>query len=121
MPGTTISATPIFVSKPSPTRDAAQHEPARAAVSKARTANHSAGDAAQDEQLVGVVVARDRHHDRRGREREAGDEPGEAAEAPAHEVVGQADRDDAHQRLRDEQAERVEAEHARRQRLDPES
>ena len=47
------------------------------------------------------------------------DEPGGPAEAPAHKVIGQRDRADAHQRLGHEHARRAEAERPGRQRLDP--
>ena len=119
-PGTTISAAAIFASKPSPTATpASTSQRVRPSSSAAHDAPQR-GDGAEDQQRVRVVVARDRDRDRREREHEPGDEPARAAEAPAHEVVDERDRRDAHQRLRHEHAQRVEAEHLHRQRLDPE-
>ena len=69
MPGTTVSATPIFVSKPSPSPHPREHQPARAARLEAHDPCTTSRRRAQHEQRVGVVVARDRHADRRQRER----------------------------------------------------
>lgn len=62
-----------------------------------------------------------RHGDdhRGGGKREPGDEAGDAAEAAADEVIDERGGDHAHQGLRNQDAERVEAEHAGRQRLHP--
>ncbi len=105
--------------KAQPDADAGQHEPARASVFERAHREPQRRDAAEDQQHVGVVVARDRDRDRRQRQRQPGDEAAEAAEAPPHEVVDQRDARDAHQRLRHEHAQRVVAEHANRQRLHP--
>ena len=87
-------------------------------VSSARSGEPNRGHGAQHEQLVGVVVARDGDGDRRGRQRQPGDEPADRPKR-RREVVDEHDRDDPHQRLRDEHAERMEAEQPRRQRLYP--
>ena len=102
-----------------PDQRAGEEQPAGAAVLERAHQRPEGADAAEDQQRVGVVVARDRDGDRRQREHEPGDEAGAAAEAAAHEVVGQRDRPDPHQRLRHEERERVEAEHAHGQRLHP--
>ena len=119
MPGTTISATAIFASKPRPTSAPRQHQPAGAPVLERPDERPQRAGAAQDQQRVGVVVARDRDRDRREREHQAGDEAGAAPEAPAHEVVDERDGRHPHQRLRHQDRERVEAEHAHRERLHP--
>ena len=99
--------------------DAREHEPARAAVLQRADRRPQRADAAEDQQRVGVVVARDRDRDRRRGEREAGDEAGRAPPQAAREVVDERDRRDAHQRLRHEQAQRVEAEHLHERDLHP--
>ena len=101
--------------------DPAQHEPLRAAGLERAHGEPQRRDAAEHEQLVRVVVARDGDCGRGDGERQAADEPGETAEAPADEVVDEHRGRDAHQRLRHEQAERVIAEDPRRQRLDPQA
>ena len=102
-----------------PDRDAGQHHPTRAPVLEPAHHGPHGGSAAERQQRVRVVMARDRDRDRREHKRQAGDEAGHAAEPPAHQVVDQRHRRDAHRRLRHEQAPRAEAEHARGQRLDP--
>ena len=77
------------------------------------------GDAAEDQQGVGVVVARDRDGDRGQREHEPGDESCRAPEAAAGEVVDEQDGRDAHQGLRREDRDGVEAEQLDRGGLDP--
>ena len=77
-------------------------------------------DAAQRQQRVGVVVARDGDGDGRDREDEAGDEARRAAPHAPRQVVDERDGRDAHERLRDEDAQRVKAEDPGRERLDPE-
>ena len=119
MPGTTSSAAAIFASKPRPTQTPARTSQRVRPSCSARTVAHSAPDAAQDQQRVGVVVARDRDRDRRRGEREPGDEAGRAPPQTAREVVDERDRRDAHQRLRHEQAQRVEAEHLHERHLHP--
>ena len=109
----------IFVSKPRPTATPLSTSQRVRPSSKRAHGEPDRRDAQQRQQLVGVVVARHRDRDRRRREREAGDRAAEAAEAPAHEVVDEDDARHPHQRLRNEDRERVEAEHAHRQRLDP--
>ena len=100
MPGTTISAAPIFASKPRPTQTAGADQPLRGAVLQRPDEAPERADAAEDEQRVRVVVAGDRDDHRGQRQREAGDGPGRAAEAAARQVVEEPDRGDAHQRLR---------------------
>ena len=118
-PGTTISAAAILASKPSPTprrraRASACARPrARAPATTARRRSSSTSSAS------GLLWREIATRDRREREHRPGDEAGRAAERPAHQVVGQPDGRDAHQRLRHEHAPRAEAEHARGQRLDP--
>ena len=99
--------------------DAREHDPARAAVLQPADRRPQRADAAEDQQRVGVVVARDRDCDRRGGEREARDEAGRAAPQAARQVIDEPDRRDAHQRLRHEQAQGVEAEHLHERHLDP--
>ena len=64
-------------------------------------------------------MTRDGDGDRGHRQHQPGGEPGDPAEAPAHEVVEKADARNPHQRLRHEDAERVEPEDPDRKRLDP--
>ena len=117
--GTTSSAAPILVSKPSPTQRAREHHPAHAPVLQGPHRRPQRAHDAQDQQRVRVVVARDGDRDRRQRQHRTRDEPARAAEAPRDEVVDEPDRRDAHQRLRHEHRPRVEAEHAHGQRLHP--
>ena len=104
-------------------KHAGEHQPACAVARGAciQTANGAPqrGDAAQNEQAVGVVVTRDRHGDRRQCQSQPRDEPADAPEASAHEVVHQRHGRYAHQCLRHEDAERAEAENPRRKRLHP--
>jgi hypothetical protein len=102
-----------------PDRDAGEHEPARPAVLQRAHDEPQRRHRTEDQERVRVVVARDRDGDRRQGEHQPGDEPAGAAEAPAHEVVHERDRGDPHQRLGDEQAQRVKAEDLHRQRLHP--
>ncbi len=102
-----------------PDAHAGQDQPAGAPALEAADGTPHRRHAAQHEQGVGVVVARDRDRHRRQRQREAGDEASEAAEAATHEVVHERHRRDPHQRLRNQQAHGVIAEHPHRQRLDP--
>ena len=64
-------------------------------------------------------MAGDCHGDGRYRQRQPRHEPADPAEASAHEVIREHHAGDPHQRLWDEQAERVITEHARGQRLHP--
>ena len=72
--------------------DAAQHQPARPSVLQAAHDRPQRGGAAQHQQGVGVVVARDRDGDRRQRECQAGREAGDPAESPPRQVIGRARR-----------------------------
>ena len=119
IPGTISSATPIFVSNPSPTQTPHSTSHCVRPVSSARTRAPQRRHAAQDQQLVGVVVARDRDGDRGDRERRPATNPATRPNAP-RQVVDQRDGGDAHQRLGHQDAQRMEAEHPDRQRLDPE-
>ena len=85
--GTTTRATPIFVSKPSPTADTREHQPARAPLLERPHRAPQGRHAAQHQQRVGVVVTRDRDGHRREREDEAADEAADPPEAPAHQVI----------------------------------
>ena len=98
---------------------ATQHDPPRPPVLEPAHDEPQRGGAAERQQRVGVVVARDRHGHRRQHQRQAGDEAGRAPEPAPRHVIGQRDGADAHQRLRHQHAPRAEAEHARGQRLHP--
>ena len=99
---------------------ARQDDPAGAPVLQRAHQAPQGAHAAQRQQRVGVVVARDRDRDRRHRQHEPGHEAGRAPPQAAREVVDERDRGDAHERLRHEDAPRVKAEDPRRKRLDPE-
>ena len=103
-----------------PDTDSTEDQPARATVLERPDEEPQRRDAEEDEEGIGVVMARDGDRRRRGRKRQAGREARDAAEAPANEVVQEPDGQHAHQRLRDEQAQRMKAEDPGRQRLDPE-
>ena len=98
---------------------AREHQPAHAPIVKTADQRPQRQHDAQHEQHVRVVVARDRDRDRRQRQHGAGHEPARAAEAPPREVIDEADRRDAHQRLRHEHAPGAEAEYTHGERLGP--
>jgi hypothetical protein len=87
-----------------PDGHAGDDEPARAPVLEASDRGPKCGGAAEHEQGVGVVVARDGDGDGREHEHQARHESGRAAEPPPREVIGQADGRDTHERLRHEDA-----------------
>ena len=98
---------------------AGEDDPARAPVLQRAHEAPQGADAAQRQQRIGVVVARDRDRDRGDGEHEAGDEAGGAPPQAARQVVDQRDGRDAHERLGHEDAPRVKAEGPDRERLDP--
>src|SRR4051794_23982259 len=119
MPGTTMNAAAIFVSKPSPTQTPASSSQRARPSSSPRTTSDRAATAQRTSSAsgllcreiataIGVVASA------------TGDEAGQAAEAPAHEVVDERNRRHAHQRLRHEHAQRVVAEGLDERDLDPE-
>ena len=87
-----------------PDAHAGEHDPARAAVLEGAHEAPQGADAAQRQQRIGVVVARDGDRDRGDREHEAGDEAGGAPPQAARQVVDQRHRRDAHERLGHEDA-----------------
>ena len=99
---------------------AREDDPARAPVLQRAHEAPQGADAAQRQQRIGVVVARDRDGDRRDGEHESGDEAGRAPPKAAREVIDERDRGDAHERLGHEDAPRMKAEDPGRERLDPE-
>jgi hypothetical protein len=115
-----MNAAAIFVSNPRPTQTPASSSQRARPSSSPRTTSHRAATEQRTSSAsgllcreiataIGVVASA------------SGDEAGQAAEAPAHEVVDERDRRHAHQRLRHEHAQRREAERLRRRRLHPES
>jgi hypothetical protein len=102
-----------------PDRDPGQHQPPGAPVLERAGDAPEGRDRAEHEQRIRVVVARDRDGDRRERQDQAGREGRHAAEAPADEVIDERHGGEAHQGLRHEDAQRVEAEDPDRERLDP--
>ena len=99
--------------------DRRQREPAAVGLLERAGDGPGAERQQQHEQGVGVVEAEHEGRHRREGQREAGEQAGDRAEPAAHGDVEHADGGDALERLRHEDAPRVDAEEAGRELHDP--
>ena len=119
MPGTTISATAILVSKPRPTATPLSTSQRVRPSSSARTQNHTAATEHSTSSASGLLWRETATAIGVSASTSPATVPAARPNGAPDQVVDQGDRGGAHQRLRDQQAPGAVAEHLDRGHLDP--